>query len=89
MNISALNAARLVPTMSEIPGSIDNELLPGLLQLTKHTHFILDEIGMDTGTLNDTGTVLFRRVWSLFGPTRKSSPVGQFFPRWIKSINQV
>ena len=33
-------------------------------------------------------TVLSRGVRSLFGPTRKSSPWGNFFRRWIKSINQ-
>ena len=33
-------------------------------------------------------TVLSLGVRSLFGPTRKSSPLGQFFRRLIKSINQ-
>ncbi|OQV16330.1 Mini-chromosome maintenance complex-binding protein [Hypsibius exemplaris] len=55
MSIATLNSALMAPKMTEVPGTIDNELLPGLLQLPKHTHLALDELGMDTGTLNDTG----------------------------------
>ncbi|XP_055337668.1 mini-chromosome maintenance complex-binding protein-like [Paramacrobiotus metropolitanus] len=55
LGIATLNNARMCPKLDVESSDTEQELLPGILQLTGHTHLIIDETTMDAGTLNDAG----------------------------------
>ncbi|GAU92820.1 hypothetical protein RvY_04853 [Ramazzottius varieornatus] len=55
LTVANLNSSRMAPLIKERQTDMEHDLQPGFLQLPKHTHLVLDELGMTTGTLNDAG----------------------------------